>query len=201
MKILLIEDHKMMAKALKSFLEKNNDFTIELLDDLKKLEDIKFLKNFDILVIDINLNGYNTELNGLDIAEMILKINKDTKIVILSGYDYEYYIERAKRIGAYGFISKDEDIDLLCKKLTSIYLEDRKIFKEKKKSVEKLTKNEIEIVKLYCSGLKRSEVAADLFISQRSLAVMLNRIYQKLCVNNYQELMKKSIDLGIIDSF
>lgn len=191
----------MMAKALKSFLEKNNDFTIELLDDLKKLEDIKFLKNFDILVIDINLNGYNTELNGLDIAEMILKINKDTKIVILSGYDYEYYIERAKRIGAYGFISKDEDIDLLCKKLTSIYLEDRKIFKEKKKSVEKLTKNEIEIVKLYCSGLKRSEVAADLFISQRSLAVMLNRIYQKLCVNNYQELMKKSIDLGIIDSF
>lgn len=191
----------MMAKALKSFLEKNNDFTIELLDDLKKLEDIKFLKNFDILVIDINLNGYNTELNGLDIAEMILKMNKNIKIVILSGYDYEYYIERAKRIGAYSFISKDEDIDLLCKKLTSIYLEDRKNFKEKKKSVEKLTKNEIEIVKLYCSGLKRSEVAADLFISQRSLAVILNRIYQKLCVNNYQELMKKSIDLGIIDSF
>lgn len=144
MKILLIEDHKMMAKALKSFLEKNNDFTIELLDDLKKLEDIKFLKNFDILVIDINLNGYNTELNGLDIAEMILKMNKNIKIVILSGYDYEYYIERAKRIGAYSFISKDEDIDLLCKKLTSIYLEDRKFLKKRRKVLKSLLKMKLK---------------------------------------------------------
>ena len=91
-------------------------------------------------------------------------------------------------------------MESLRNKLREVYLHDKKFFKEKE-IVEKLTEKEVEIVKLYCSGLKRSQVAKELFISERSLAVMLNRIYQKLYINNYQELMKKAMDLGIIDSF
>ncbi|OLR65577.1 DNA-binding response regulator [Peptoniphilus porci] len=200
MKILLIEDHKMMARSLKEFLEKDNFFEIDLLGDLKKIEDIKFLRSYDILIIDINLKGFEESLNGLGLAEKILKTDKNIKIVILSGYDLFFYTERAKNIGAYAFISKEEDMESLRIKLKEVYLYDKKFFKEKE-ILENLTEKEIEIVKLYCSGLNRSDVAKKLFISERSLAVMLNRIYQKLYINNYQELMKKAIDLGIIDSF
>lgn len=200
MKILLIEDHKMMATSLKDFLEKDDFFKIDLLKDLEKIEDIKFLRNYDILIIDINLNGLEFNLNGLDLAERILKEDEFIKIVILSGYDLLFYAERAKNIGAYAFISKEEDMDKLKTKLKEVYLHDKKFFKERK-IVESLTEKELEIIKLYCSGLKRGDVAKELFISERSLAVMLNRIYQKLNINNYQELMKKSIDLGIIDPF
>ena len=200
MKILLIEDHKMMASSLKEFLEKDDFFEIDLLEDLKNLEDINFLKSYDILLVDINLRGFEESLNGLDLAEKILSKDKNIKIVILSGYDLFFYGERAKRLGAYAFISKEEDMESLRNKLREVYLHDKKFFKEKE-ILENLTEKEIEIVKLYCSGLKRSEVAKELFISERSLAVMLNRIYQKLYINNYQELMKKAMDLGIIDSF
>lgn len=200
MKILLIEDHKMMASSLKEFLEKDDFFEIDLLEDLKKLEDINFLKSYDILLVDINLRGFEESLNGLDLAEKILSKDKNIKIVILSGYDLFFYGERAKSLGAYAFISKEEDMESLRNKLREVYLHDKKFFKEKE-ILENLTEKEIEIVKLYCSGLKRSQVAKELFISERSLAVMLNRIYQKLYINNYQELMKKAMDLGIIDSF
>lgn len=200
MKILLIEDHKMMASSLKEFLEKDDFFEIDLLEDLKNLEDINFLSSYDILLVDINLRGFEESLNGLDLAEKILNKDKNIKIVILSGYDLFFYGERAKSLGAYAFISKEEDMESLRNKLREIYLHDKKFFKEKE-IVEKLTEKEVEIVKLYCSGLKRSQVAKELFISERSLAVMLNRIYQKLYINNYQELMKKAMDLGIIDSF
>lgn len=200
MKILLIEDHKMMASSLKEFLEKDDFFEIDLLEDLKNLEDINFLSSYDILLVDINLRGFEESLNGLDLAEKILNKDKNIKIVILSGYDLFFYGERAKSLGAYAFISKEEDMDSLRNKLKEIYLHDKKFFKEKE-ILENLTEKEIEIVKLYCSGLKRSQVAKELFISERSLAVMLNRIYQKLYINNYQELMKKAMDLGIIDSF
>ena len=200
MKILLIEDHKMMASSLKEFLEKDDFFEIDLLEDLKNLEDINFLKSYDILLVDINLRGFEESLNGLDLAEKILKADKNIKIVILSGYDLFFYGERAKSLGAYAFISKEEDMESLRNKLREVYLHDKKFFKEKE-IIENLTEKEIEIVKLYCSGLKRSQVAKELFISERSLAVMLNRIYQKLYINNYQELMKKAMDLGIIDSF
>lgn len=200
MKILLIEDHKMMASSLKEFLEKDKFFEIDLLEDLKNLEDINFLKSYDILLVDINLRGFEESLNGLDLAEKILSKDKNIKIVILSGYDLFFYGERAKSLGAYAFISKEEDMESLRNKLREVYLHDKKFFKEKE-ILEKLTEKEVEIVKLYCSGLKRSQVAKELFISERSLAVMLNRIYQKLYINNYQELMKKVMDLGIIDSF
>ncbi|MFR6448546.1 MAG: DNA-binding response regulator [Peptoniphilus grossensis] len=200
MKILLIEDHKMMASSLKEFLEKDKFFEIDLLEDLKNLEDINFLRSYDILLVDINLRGFEESLNGLDLAEKILNKDKNIKIVILSGYDLFFYGERAKSLGAYAFISKEEDMGSLRNKLREVYLHDKKFFKEKE-IIENLTEKEIEIVKLYCSGLKRSQVAKELFISERSLAVMLNRIYQKLYINNYQELMKKAMDLGIIDSF
>lgn len=200
MKILLIEDHKMMASSLKEFLEKDDFFEIDLLEDLKNLEDINFLSSYDILLVDINLRGFEESLNGLDLAEKILSKDKNIKIVILSGYDLFFYGERAKSLGAYAFISKEEDMESLRNKLREVYLHDKKFFKEKE-IIENLTEKEVEIVKLYCSGLKRSQVAKELFISERSLAVMLNRIYQKLYINNYQELMKKAMDLGIIDSF
>lgn len=200
MKILLIEDHKMMASSLKEFLEKDDFFEIDLLEDLKNLEDINFLRSYDILLVDINLRGFEESLNGLDLAEKVLNKDKNIKIVILSGYDLFFYGERAKSLGAYAFISKEEDMESLRNKLREVYLNDKKFFKEKE-IIENLTEKEIEIVKLYCSGLKRSQVAKELFISERSLAVMLNRIYQKLYINNYQELMKKAMDLGIIDSF
>lgn len=200
MKILLIEDHKMMASSLKEFLGKDDFFEIDLLEDLKNLEDINFLSSYDILLVDINLRGFEESLNGLDLAEKILSKEKNIKIVILSGYDLFFYGERAKSLGAYAFISKEEDMESLRNKLREAYLHDKKFFKEKE-ILEKLTEKEVEIVKLYCSGLKRSQVAKELFISERSLAVMLNRIYQKLYINNYQELMKKAMDLGIIDSF
>lgn len=200
MKILLIEDHKMMASSLKVFLEKDKFFEIDLLEDLKNLEDINFLSSYDILLVDINLRGFEESLNGLDLAEKILNKDKNIKIVILSGYDLFFYGERAKSLGAYAFISKEEDMESLRNKLREVYLHDKKFFKEKE-IIENLTEKEVEIVKLYCSGLKRSQVAKELFISERSLAVMLNRIYQKLYINNYQELMKEAMDLGIIDSF
>lgn len=189
-----------MASSLKEFLEKDKFFEIDLLEDLKNLKDINFLRSYDILLVDINLRGFEESLNGLDLAEKILKADKNIKIVILSGYDLFFYGERAKSLGAYAFISKEEDMESLRNKLREVHLHDKKFFKEKE-ILENLTEKEVEIVKLYCSGLKRSQVAKELFISERSLAVMLNRIYQKLDINNYQELMKKAMDLGIIDSF
>ena len=200
MKVLLIEDHKMMARSLKEFLEKDEFFEIDLLKDLEKINDIKFLQIYDILLVDINLKGFEESLNGLDLVEKVLKLDNTIKIVILSGYDLLFYAERAKRLGAYAFISKEEDMKSLINKLKEIYIKKKKFFNNKK-NLESLTDKEVEIVQLYCSGLNRSQVAKELFISERSLAVMLNRIYQKLCINNYQELMKKAMDLGIVDSF
>lgn len=110
----------------------------------------------------------------------------------------KYYQDIAKEIGCYGFISKEEETESLLNKLYLILEEGEKIFPEAKQKEVDLSPTEIEIVKLYSSGLSRKEVAKKTYMSLRSLAVSLNRIYQKLDVQNYQQMSDKARKLVIL---
>lgn len=201
MKILLIEDHKMVATSLKMSLETDESISVDIVNNVRDLSINESVLNYDLLLIDINLTGIEGMINGLDVAEKLINKYEDLKIVILTAYKLDFYIKRAKRIGCKGFISKEEDTSKLIEDIKSIALKGKAIFPEDNHMLEPLTKSEIHIVKLYSNGLSRKELAKTLNINVRSLAVSLSRIYQKLGVRNYQEMIDKVRELGYVDSF
>lgn len=201
MKILLIEDHKMVATSLKMSLETDESISVDIVNNVRDLCINESVLNYDLLLIDINLTGIEGTINGLDVAEELINKYEDLKIVILTAYKLDFYIKRAKRIGCKGFISKEEDTPKLIEDIKSIALKGKAIFPEENHMLEPLTKSEIHIVKLYSNGLSRKELAKELNINVRSLAVSLSRIYQKLGVRNYQEMIDKVRELGYVDSF
>lgn len=201
MKILLIEDHKMVATSLKMSLETDESISVDIVNNVTDLSINESILNYDLLLVDINLTGIDGAINGLDLTEELINIYEDLKIVILTAYKLDFYIKRAKRIGCKGFISKEEETTKLIEDIKSIVLEDKAIFPEENYMIESLTKSEIHIVKLYSNGLSRKELAKELNTNVRSLAVSLSRIYQKLGVRNYQELIDKVRELGYVDSF
>ena len=201
MKILLIEDHKMVATSLKMSLETDESISVDIVNNVRDLSINESVLNYDLLLIDINLTGIEGTINGLDVAEKLINKYEDLKIVILTAYKLDFYIKRAKRIGCKGFISKEEDTSKLIEDIKSIALKGKAIFPEDNHMLEPLTKSEIHIVKLYSNGLSRKELAKALNTNVRSLAVSLSRIYQKLGVRNYQEMIDKVRELGYVDSF
>ncbi|HGI2092207.1 TPA: response regulator [Streptococcus agalactiae] len=201
MKILLIEDHKMVATSLKMSLETDDSISIDIVNNVRDLSKNESVFNYDLLLIDINLTGIEGTINGLDVAEELINKYEDLKIVILTAYKLDFYIKRAKKIGCKGFISKEEETSKLIEDIKSIALKGKAIFPEDNHMLEPLTKSEIHIVKLYSNGLSRKELAKELNTNVRSLAVSLSRIYQKLCVRNYQEMIDKVRELGYVDSF
>ena len=201
MKILLIEDHKMVATSLKMSLETDESISVDIVNNVRDLSINESVLNYDLLLIDINLTGIEGTINGLDVAEELINKYEDLKIVILTAYKLDFYIKRAKRIGFKGFISKEEDTSKLIEDIKSIALKGKAIFPEDNHMLEPLTKSEIHIVKLYSNGLSRKELAKALNTNVRSLAVSLSRIYQKLGVRNYQEMIDKVRELGYVDSF
>lgn len=201
MKILLIEDHKMVATSLKMSLETDESISVDIVNDVRNLSINESVLYYDLLLIDINLTGIEGTINGLDIAEELINKYKDLKIVILTAYKLDFYIKRAKRIGCKGFISKEEETAKLIEDIKSIALKGETIFPKENYMLEPLTKSEIHIVKLYSNGLSRKELAKELNTNVRSLAVSLSRIYQKLGVRNYQEMIDKVRELGYVDSF
>ena len=201
MKILLIEDHKMVATSLKMSLETDDSISVDIVNNVRDLSINESFLNYDLLLIDINLTGIEGTINGLDVAEELINKYEDLKIVILTAYKLDFYIKRAKRIGCKGFISKEEETSKLIEDIKSIALKGKAIFPEDNHMLEPLTKSEIHIVKLYSNGLSRKEFAKELNTNVRSLAVSLSRIYQKLGVRNYQEMIDKVRELGYVDSF
>ena len=201
MKILLIEDHKMVATSLKISLETDESISVDIVNNVRDLCINESVLNYDLLLIDINLTGIEGTINGLDVAEELINKYEDLKIVILTAYKLDFYIKRAKRIGCKGFISKEEETSKLIEDIKSIALKGKAIFPEDNHMLEPLTKSEIHIVKLYSNGLSRKELAKALNTNVRSMAVSLSRIYQKLGVRNYQEMIDKVRELGYVDSF
>ncbi|EEI83139.1 response regulator transcription factor [Anaerococcus tetradius] len=201
MKILLIEDHKMVATSLKMSLETDESISVDIVNNVRDLSINESVLNYDLLLVDINLTGIEGTINGLDVAEELINKYEDLKIVILTAYKLDFYIKRARKIGCKGFISKEEDTSKLIEDIKSIALKGKAIFPEDNHMLEPLTESEIHIVKLYSNGLSRKELAKEINTNVRSLAVSLSRIYQKLGVRNYQEMIDKVRELGYVDSF
>ena len=201
MRILLIEDHKMVATSLKMSLEKENSITVDIINNVSELDIDGIISSYELLLIDINLTGIEGTVNGLDLAEKLIEKYRDIKIVILTAYKLDFYIKRAKKIGCRGFISKEEETNKLIRNIKNIVEKDKIIFPEENRMLEPLTKCELKIVRLYSEGMSRKELAKELNTNVRSLAVSLSRIYQKLGVRNYQEMIDKVRGLGYVDSF
>lgn len=200
MKILLIEDHRLLSESLKNELLKYQEIeevtAIDKPIEEKKIIELVLQKKFDIILLDINIKKI-VDLDGLELCKKILTVKKESKIVILTGYDYYAFEKEAKNLGAMAFINKEIETENLYKKLKLIF-NGKKIFKVQEDKLTDLTEQELKIIKLYAQGYSRNDVANNLYISLRTLANHLNTIYEKLGVKNYQEMIRKATLLGYV---
>lgn len=198
MNILLIDDHGMFCESLKITLERDENIErVDISQDIKKVKQKILYKEYDIILMDINIKKITGNKDGLIVAKELLEKDNTLKIVMLTGFDMPGYESEAQKIGAKGFICKDEYTDVLIEKLVKVY-NGGTVFRRKDNEMDELTEREKEIINLYSSGLSRREVADECNISISSLAVTLNRIYEKLDVKNYQEMLNKALELGYI---
>lgn len=200
MNILLIEDHKLLSTSLKNELLKYPDIEeVAVIDSpISELNLFNLIEknNFDILLLDINIKRIS-DSDGLILGQKILKIKPEARLLFLTGYDYYAFEKEAKNMGAFGFLNKEIETETLHQKLQEVLL-GNKLFKIQEDKLTDLTPKELEIVILYAQGYSRTEVAQKLFISLRTLANHLSKIYEKLDVKNYQEMIWKATHLGYI---
>ena len=170
MKILLIDDHKLFAKSIQLLFQQYDE--VDVIDTItSNFNDVMIdLSKYDIILLDINLTNISKE-NGLEIAEELIQSTPNLKVVMLTGYIKSIYEERAKTIGAYGFVDKN------------------------------ITDREIAILNLSKKGLSIKEIEETLQISRRTVFNHLNHIYSKLLVNNKQEAIYKAEQLGYFMDF
>ena len=115
--ILLVDDHAPVRQAVKKIIEESQEFKVigELNDGWDLL---KFLEKSPahLVVLDITMPN----MSGFEATWRIKQTHPDIKVLILTIHKYREYVERARSVGAEGYLLKDEMGDELLPAITSL---------------------------------------------------------------------------------
>ena len=198
--IIIIDDQKLFAEGIKQLLEQNNDIVVEKIIN-KGANALYAIKKYkpDAILLDLNM----PDKTGFEVLEEIRDKFSDLPVCILSTYDNNAFIEKAKSLKANAYFSKDASIDELRQFIFQDYDNDfllseniqirTKLTKtgfDNFVEVMQLTEREIEIIKLIAKGYATKEIADNLFISDSTVKTHRKNIFKKLNINNVSELLK-----------
>lgn len=196
MKIIILDDHKIFGESLRALLMESVeisqcDFVSEIEDFFKKIQ----TSSYDICLLDINLD----KKSGFDILKDLKSKKTNFKTIILTSYTNPIYKKKALDQGAAAFLSKSIDSKTLIEKISQI---SDGIWQDNEDYIENpLTNREEEVLKEIITGKTNTQIAKDIFISERTLYNHIESIYNKLEVENKVELYSKALELGYIEDF
>ena len=192
---MITDDHSLIREGLKQLLELEGDFQViaEACDGIDCMEKLKE-QIPDVLLLDINM----PRMNGLEVLQKIKDEKIDVKILVLTVHNEVEYLLKAVDIGINGYLLKDSESSELKKAILSVvdgedYIQpslipvlnakmiDRDMDSEK---IEKLTKRELEGLKLLAVGLYNKGVADELHISERTVKNHVSSIFKKIDVSD-----------------
>jgi len=206
-KVLLADDHTVVAEGLQSLLKDTFDLVGVVHDGRALVEAVEKLRP-DVVVTDISM----PLLNGLDAIQQIRARHPDTRIIVLTMHGETQLAVDAFRKGASGYLLKvspgEELITaitqvaqgrsyitlLLAKDLITVLLEAR----GEDKGDTPLTPRQREVLQLVAEGRTMKEVAAILHISPRTAESHKYEIMQTLGVENTAQLVQYAIRLKLI---
>ena len=205
MKIIIADDHNLFVNGLQLLLKDESWIEItDIANNGKELLEILSKTQPDIVLLDINM----PRLSGLDAAVHIKRTFPKIKLIILSTYNEDHLIEKAKKIGVNGYLLKNcnkdellETIRLVMNNHTSFpYREPTATIFDKEDAFLKqfnLTRREMEIIQLLKNNLTNQQIADQLYLSVYTVETHRKNIMQKLQLNNPASLMKFIIEHGL----
>lgn len=202
LRVLLIDDNANHLRGIKELITFESSYNVVGATTSANIG-LNLIKRYhpDIVLMDINM----PEKDGLQTIQAINKMNLETKVVILSGYDDSDLIYRAMKLGAKGYVLKTmasvKLIDAieqvadgriyLPSALTTRFFEyfQSTSQKEEVASLEEnllssLTMRENEVLDLLTQGINYKSIAGKLIISETTVKTHVNNIFQKLQVND-----------------
>ncbi|MBL7160997.1 MAG: response regulator transcription factor [Anaerolineales bacterium] len=210
-RILLVDDHPLVREGVRRILERQPEFRVveEIGEGLQVVPLVQQFKP-DVVILDLSLPG----LGGIEITRQIKGLALGTRVIILSRYTNESYVAAALDAGAVGYVNKQsvpqELIQAVSAALSGVrYLSpsiSREVLNDYQESAHRrssspykiLTPRERQVLHMVTEGLTNQQIATSLGISVRTIEVHRSNLLHKLGVQSTAELVRYSIERGIL---
>ena len=187
-KVIIADDDNLVCTALEMILKSGNKIEIPALGH-DGHEAVRLYEQYrpDLMLLDIRMG----EFTGLDAAESILNSFPDAKILFLTTFEDDEYIARALKLGAKGYILK-QNFDCILPSIDAV-MNGQRVFGDNiinklpslyssAPTLEKydLSEREIQVITKIADGLSNREIADILFLSEGTVRNYIRVILEKL---------------------
>lgn len=213
-RVLLADDHTLFREGLRALLaeEKDIDVVGEAADGQEAVRKATELHP-DVVVMDIMMPG----MNGIEATRLIRTTLPKTRVLVLSMYDDEAYVQQLLAADASGCMLKRATAAELARGLREVVAGgmpldpavSAKVVRDYVRRVQAagseessasaaLTAREIEVLRHVAEGLTNQAIAERLGVSRRTVDAHRNNLMRKLEIHDVTELVKYALRQGII---
>jgi len=213
-RVLLVDDHTVVRQGLRILFEAEAD--IEVIGEAETgRQGVQMARQLlpDVVIMDVAM----PMLNGLEATRQIIKEVPSARVLVLSSYSNDEYVQQLTEVGVAGYLLKQTDAgDLIkavreakrgnaffspaiSKRLVEHY---RDIFmngEPLRKPGELLTSREAEVLQLIAEGKPSKQIAAELCISMKTVEKHRQQVMNKLNIHDIAGLTRYAVSRGIIE--
>jgi DNA-binding NarL/FixJ family response regulator len=212
--VLIVDDHRMMREALVMILERENDIAVvgQASDGRQGAEKVAKLKP-DVVTLDVAMPN----LNGLDAVRYIRRHSASTRILIITSYDDDLYIQQALEAGVDGYVTKHSAAETLAAAVRAVAKGDKVYSPNVKKRIpqyektkggrkllrrktDTITGRETELLQLIAEGNANKQSADKLGISIKTVEKHRQAVMNKLHIHDTAGLTRYAIAAGMVES-
>jgi len=207
-RLMLVDDHKMLREALRAILEKTGDFEVvaEADDGPAAIELARELSP-DVVLMDIGLVG----MSGIEATRRILAQTPTVKVLALSTFADRRIMLQMLQAGASGYVVKSAGSEELLQGIRAVARGETYLYAEATAALvdslrkhspqgvssETLGRREREVLQLLARGKTSAQIAEILNIATGTVEVHRRNIMRKLDLHNVAELTRYAIREGL----
>jgi DNA-binding NarL/FixJ family response regulator len=208
-KVLICEDQTLVREGLATLLSLEPGISVvgEAGEGHEAVEKAEALKA-DIVLMDVQMPG----IDGVEATRQIVARCPDTRVIILTTYDYDHYVLEGVKAGAMGYVLKDMASEDLVRIIRRVHRGERFIqpavankilfelaqARQHNTDRQLLSDREIAIISRLAQGMSNREVAADLTLAEGTVKNYVSSILTKLQADNRVQAINRAKQYKLI---
>ena len=206
-RILLVDDHTVVRKGLRTFLSYDPDLEVvgEAADGAQALSLARELTP-DVVLMDLLMPG----MDGIAATAAIRRDLPETEVLALTSVLEDASVVGAVRAGAIGYLLKDTQAEALCQAIKAaaagqVQLTPKAAARLMQaiaapESPEALTERETEVLRLLAQGQSNKQIARSLNNTEKTIKTHVSRILSKLGVQSRTQAALYAIRTGLVST-
>jgi DNA-binding NarL/FixJ family response regulator len=206
---LIADDHAVVRQGLKQILGDTPEMLVagEATNGQEVLDKVR-AEPWDVVVLDISM----PDRSGLDILKQLRSERPKLPVLVLSMHSEDQYAVRVLKAGASGYLTKDSAPDELVKAIRKVvsggryvssFLAEKLAFEigtdSSRLPHETLSDREFQVLRLIAAGKSVTEIAAELYLSPKTVSTYRARMLEKMNLGTTAELIHYAVQNHLID--